>query len=239
MITGDKCGPNFLIFVLRLRENPWKTSTRKLIRPGIELGPAAWEVKTLPLDYSGGHIMKILKSVLPKGRSFTANAGTKVAVLLKGRSSTANSGNTVALLLGIHRCCSFPLLFTPHSLFSIWTDLERSEKIPKAPKWRWGEWIWLTGPSGLHRFTTRVKYQFHQGFWPDQRSGNPNTLRPHSSILQHCCTLKPQWCFLFSNFSRWVVKSTAIPFRFLSKTTSLTWMTGTRRSRLQTVSKVI
>ena len=25
-----------------------------------------------------------------------------------------------------------------------------SEKIPGAPAWRWREWIWLTGPSGLH-----------------------------------------------------------------------------------------
>ena len=33
-------------------------------------------------------------SVLPKGKSFTANAETKVKVLLKGRSSTANSGTT-------------------------------------------------------------------------------------------------------------------------------------------------
>ena len=39
----------------------------------------------------------------------------------------------------------------PDSLFSIWTDLKRSEKIPGAPTWRWGEWIWLTGPSALHR----------------------------------------------------------------------------------------
>ena len=32
-----------------------------------------------------------------------------------------------------------------------WTDLKKSEKIPGAPAWRRGEWIWLTGPSGLHR----------------------------------------------------------------------------------------
>ena len=48
------------------------------------------------------------------------------------------------------RCGSFPLLSAPHSLFSIWTDLKRSEKIPGAPAWRWGEWIWLTVPSRLH-----------------------------------------------------------------------------------------
>ena len=49
------------------------------------------------------------------------------------------------------RCGSFPLLSAPHSLFSIWTDLKRSVKFPGAPTWRWGEWIWLTGPFGLHR----------------------------------------------------------------------------------------
>ena len=31
-------------------------------------------------------------SVLPMGRAFTANSGTKAAVLLKGRSSNTNSG---------------------------------------------------------------------------------------------------------------------------------------------------
>ena len=41
MITGDECSPNFLAFVLRLRENPGKISTRKLTRPGIEPESAA------------------------------------------------------------------------------------------------------------------------------------------------------------------------------------------------------
>ena len=50
------------------------------------------------------------QNFLPKGRSFTANIETKVAVLSKGRSSTANSGTKVAILLGINRCGSFPLL---------------------------------------------------------------------------------------------------------------------------------
>ena len=52
------------------------------------------------------------RSVLPKGKSFTANAGTKVAVLLKDKSSTTNSGNKVAVLLGINRCGNFSLLST-------------------------------------------------------------------------------------------------------------------------------
>ena len=46
---------------------------------------------------------------------------------------------------------NFPLLPASLSLFIIWTGVERSGKIPRAPAWRWGEWIWLTGPSGLHR----------------------------------------------------------------------------------------
>ena len=90
-------------------------------------------------------------SILPKDRSFTANSGTKAAILPKGRSSIANSGTYAAVLLGMNRCDSFPLLSVPHSFFSIWTNLERSEKIPGAPTRRWGEWIWLTGPSGLDR----------------------------------------------------------------------------------------
>ena len=52
---------------------------------------------------------------------------------------------------GLNRCGSFPLFSSSHSLFSIWIHLERSETIPGAPTWRWGEWIWLTGPSGLRR----------------------------------------------------------------------------------------
>ena len=45
----------------------------------------------------------------------------------------------------------FPVAFcTPLSLFNIWTNLKISEKIPGAPTRRWGEWIWLTGPTGLH-----------------------------------------------------------------------------------------
>ena len=52
---------------------------------------------------------------------------------------------------GLNRCGSFQLLSAPQSLFSIWTDLNRSGSIPGAPSSRWGEWIWLTGPSGIHR----------------------------------------------------------------------------------------
>ena len=70
------------------------------------------------------------QSIVPKGRSFTVNSDTKATVLIKYKSSTANSGTKAARLLGMDRCGSFPFLSAPHSLFSIWTDLKRSEKIP-------------------------------------------------------------------------------------------------------------
>ena len=70
------------------------------------------------------------QSVLPKGRSFTENSGTKAAVLPKGRSSTANSGTRVAVLLGMNRCGSFSFLSAPTlSLASeqILKNLKRSQ----------------------------------------------------------------------------------------------------------------
>ena len=114
------------------------------------------------------------QSVLPKGRFFTANSGTKAAVLPKGRSSAANSETRFAVLLVMNRCGSLPLLSAYHSLFSIWTDFKRSEKVPSALTWRWGEWIWLTEPSGLHRNSPKGLISAPSGFCPDQRSGNPN-----------------------------------------------------------------
>ena len=65
------------------------------------------------------HIYIYHQSILPKGRSFTVKAETKVAVMSKGKSSTANSGTKAAVLLGMNRYDSFPLLSAPHSLFSI------------------------------------------------------------------------------------------------------------------------
>ena len=83
---------------------------------------------------------KIISECSAQGQIFHSNAGTKIAAL----SSTANSGTKVVVLLGINRCGSFPLL--PHPTPSL-----SSEKIPGAPTWKWGEWMRLTGPSGLHR----------------------------------------------------------------------------------------
>ena len=131
------------------------------------------------------HHHQHLESVLPKGRSFTANSGTKAAVLSKGRSSTANSGTNVALLLGIKSFDSFPFLSASHSLFSIWTDLTMPEKFPGASTWGWGDWIWLTGPSVLHRNSPwGLNISSIRVFWPEQSSGNPNHPSPaHSNIM--------------------------------------------------------
>ena len=117
-----------------------------------------------------------LQCVLSKGRSFTANSGSKAAVLPKGKSSSANSGTKFAVLLGMNRCGGFPLPSAPHSLFTIWTDL----KISHRHQWGGEEredlanWALRSSP----KFTTGVKYQFCQGFWSDQRSGNPNHPSP-------------------------------------------------------------
>ena len=89
--------------------------------------------------------------VLQRRKNPGKTSGTKGAVLPKDMSSTANSGTEVAVSLGINGCGSFPLLSVPHSLFGIWRDLKTFEKIQGAPTWRWREWIWLTGLSGLHR----------------------------------------------------------------------------------------
>ena len=125
-------------------------------------------------------------TVLPKGRSFTANSGIKAGVLTKGRSSTANSGTKVAVLLGTNRYTSFLLLSATHCLFSIWTDLKRSEKISGAPSWRWGEWIWLTGPSGLHRNSPQGLNIISIRVFDQNRDPEFTiTFRPHVHIFDH------------------------------------------------------
>ena len=41
--------------------------------------------------------------------------------------------NQGCIFIGMNRCCSFPFLSAPHSVFSILTDLKRFENIPGAP----------------------------------------------------------------------------------------------------------
>ena len=115
----------------------------------------------LPLEY----YTIIIISVLPKGRSFAANSDTKAAILPKSRSSIAKSGTYVAVLLGTNRCGSLPLLSaSPLSLASEQTlnDLKRSGRDTNEGMRRvnLANLSLQTSP----KFTTGVKYQFHQGF---------------------------------------------------------------------------
>ena len=133
-------------------------------------------------------IIIIIISVLPKGRSFTANSATKAEILPEGRSSIGNSGTYIAVLLGINMCGSFPLVSAPHSFFSIWTDLKRSEMIPGVPTRRWGEWIWLTGSSGLHRNSPQgLNISSIRVFDQIRDRDIPITLRPHLMYSNHFC----------------------------------------------------
>ena len=74
---------------------------------------------------------------------------------------------------GLNRCGSFPLLSTPHSLLSIWTDPRGTNMEVRRVDLT--KWTLRTSP----KFTTGIKYQFIQDFWAHQRSGNPNHLRPY------------------------------------------------------------
>ena len=51
-------------------------------------------------------------------------------------------------------------------------------------------WALQTPP----KFTTGVKYQFHQGFWPDQRSGNPNHPSPPYIYVSHLGNCNTKEC---------------------------------------------
>ena len=86
----------------------------------------------------------------------------------------------------MNRCGSFPFLSKPHSLFSIWTDLKRSEMIPGEQTWRWGKWIWLTVRSGLHRYSLQgLNISSIRVFDQIRDSEIPITLRPLIKESQH------------------------------------------------------
>ena len=81
---------------------------------------------------------------------------------------------------------AIPLLSAPHSLFSIWPDFKSSEKISRAPTYRWGEWIWLTGPSGLHRNSPQeLNISSISVFNQNRDPEIPITLRPVIVISIH------------------------------------------------------
>ena len=140
----------------------------------------------------------VIISILPKGRSFSENSGTKSAVLPEGRSSTTNSGTKVAVLLVMNRWGSFPLISAPYSLFSIWTDLKTSEKIPGAPARRWGEWICVTGPSILHRNSSQgLNIRAHSPTFPSLHLRHNSFSNPFVALPTSQLILQPFRCFTY------------------------------------------
>ena len=75
-------------------------------------------------------------SVLSKDRYFTAGTGTQAPVLPKASLLPQTQEPRLQFYQRLNRCGSFPLLSVSHSLFSIWTDYNRPEKIQGAPTWR-------------------------------------------------------------------------------------------------------
>ena len=78
------------------------------------------------------HLLSSECSALPKGRSFTANSGTKAAVLPKGRSSTANSGPRLQIYYGLIDPLAsyyFPQYFLWRLKFLIHKNLYYRQKI--------------------------------------------------------------------------------------------------------------
>ena len=75
--------------------------------------------------------IKVTQFVLMKLKNVAENVLHHQCVLPKGRSFTANSGTKAAVLLGMNRCSSFLLLSTPHSLSlaseQTLKDLKRSQ----------------------------------------------------------------------------------------------------------------
>ena len=101
----------------------------------------------------------------------------------QGRSSTANSRNQGCSLTMGEYVRTFPLLSASHFLFSVWIHLKRSEKIPGAPAWRGGEWIWLTGPPGLHRNSPHDLNISSIGFLTRSQPANPNHPWPPCEVM--------------------------------------------------------
>ena len=98
----------------------------------------------------------------------------------------------------MNRCGSFPFLCASHSLFSIRTEFKWCEKIPGAPPWTWGAWIWQSGPSGLDRNSPqRLNINFIRVFDQIRDLEIPIILRPqgHDRGLKFLKVIGPMWKF--------------------------------------------
>ena len=98
--------------------------------------------------------------------------------------SSPKTQELTAVAPGMNRFGSLPLLSAPHSLSlaseQTLEDLKTSQGTNVVlRRVDWANWSLRTSS----KFTTGVKYQFHQGFWRDQRSGNPNHPSPPMTTI--------------------------------------------------------
>ena len=110
---------------------PWKTSTRKMTRPGIESKPARWEAVILPLDPSGGQLRPWRALT---GARFPCNFNCVTPF------STGESKFTIApkLLYG-RKICDLAELLTPlatHTLLYSRSPRKTFKKNPPVSSWR-------------------------------------------------------------------------------------------------------
>ena len=102
--------------------------------------------------------MYVYISVLPKGRSFTANSGCNSA---QRQVFHCKLRNLCCSFLRMNRCGSFPLF--PHPTLSFASDQTLKDPQGTNEEVRivdLANWTLRTSP----KFTTGVQYQFHQGF---------------------------------------------------------------------------
>ena len=131
------------------------------------------------IQFCHSRIISSSSECYAKGQTLHSKRMNRGCRSAEGRFSTATQEPRLQFYQELNRCGSFPLLSAPHSLFNIWTDFKRSENIPGVPTWRWGEWIWLSGPSGLHRNSPqRLNISSIWDFDQIRDSEIPNTLRP-------------------------------------------------------------
>ena len=87
-----------------------------------------------------------------------------------------------------------------HPPLSLTSEQTFSEKNPGAPMWRWGEWIWLAVPSGLHRNSPQGLNVSSIRIFDQIRDPEiPITLHPLCHINSEIKT----WCFPVINVVKW------------------------------------
>ena len=102
----------------------------------------------------------------------------------QGCSSTRDWIGAVASRCSPHTTLS---LASDHTLIDLKISQDTNEEVRIVDL---ANWAFRTSP----KFTTRVKYQCHHGFWPDQRSGNPNHLTPPKLEYWALNAKKYMWC---------------------------------------------